>query len=340
MFISSRAMRAAHGVAKPRLVRLQLRGLERVPRAGVDIPRSEAEGPATTGRGDRPPNRPCEPRTPRAVGSRLGRVPHARGEGPRAPLRAHAGRSGPPRRAEWISAIRHPDGPRGPPGGIRPENPRLERLAVPRVLAEDPRPRHGRGSDCDVARRRGRTHGRHVALGRCVRGPIGNRRDEVRGRQLRIHPEALLRCNEHLSDRARAALEGDSADRPRRARADRLRERVELRSARGDGRAPQGLVPPLRLDAHAGDVRDVPRDLRRRARLSGREGQGHEDDVRADRLRPLRVPGGMVGTGTGPTAMAWRIDGASARRYAWTTSSRAPASVTNMTTGAMTARNG
>src|SRR6058998_179722 len=163
MFISSRAMRAAHGVARPRLVRLQLRGLERVPRAGVDIARSEAEGPATTGRGDGPPNRPREPRPPGAVGSRPGRVPHARSEGPRAPLRAHAGRSGPPRRAEWISAIRHADGPRGTTGRIRPEDPRLERLAVPRVPAEDPRPQRGRGGDCHLARRRGRTHGRYVA---------------------------------------------------------------------------------------------------------------------------------------------------------------------------------
>src|SRR5438128_9397124 len=126
MFISSRAMRAAHGVARPRLVRLQLRGLERVPRACVDIPRSETEGPATTGRGDRPPNRPREPRTPGAFGSRPGRVPHARSEGPRAPIRAHAGRSGRPRRAERISAIRHPDDAGGTRGGIRPEYPRLE----------------------------------------------------------------------------------------------------------------------------------------------------------------------------------------------------------------------
>src|SRR5947209_13026516 len=172
MFISSRAMRAAHGIARPRLVRLQLRGLERVPRASVDIPRSEAEGPTTTRRGDGPPNRPREPRPPGAFGSRPGRVPHARSEGPRAPLRAHAGRSGPPRRAERISAIRHPDGPRGTPGGIRPENPRLERLAVPRVLAEDTRPRRRRRSDRDVAGRRGRAHGRYVALSRGVRRPV------------------------------------------------------------------------------------------------------------------------------------------------------------------------
>src|SRR5438876_10834766 len=267
-------------------------------------------------------------------------MPHAGGQGPRAPVWPHAGRSGPPRRAQRLPAVRHADGARGASGGIRPEDPWLKRPAVPRVLAEDTRPRRRRRSDRDVAGRRGRAHGRYVALSRGVRRPVGNRRDEVRGRQLRIHPEALFRCNEHLSDRARAALEGDSADRLGGARADRLRERVELRSARGDGRAPQDRVPPLRLDAHAGDVRDVPRDLRGRAQLSGREGQGHEDDVRADRLRPLRVPGGMVGTGAGPTAMAWRINGASARRYAWTTSSRAPASVTNMTTGAMTARNG
>src|SRR5207244_6741470 len=139
---------------------------------------------------------------------------------------------------------------------------------------------------------------------------------------------------------ARALRRGDSPDGAGRAGGECLRERVEVTSARGDGRAPQERVPPLRLDAHAGDVRDVPRELRGRAHLSGREGQGHENDVRADRLRPLRVPGGMVGTGAGPIGLAWRINGTSARRYAWTTSSRTPASVTNMTTGAMTARNG
>src|SRR5207244_6617790 len=139
---------------------------------------------------------------------------------------------------------------------------------------------------------------------------------------------------------ARALRRGDSPDGAGRAGGECLRERVEVTSARGDGRAPQARVAPLRLDAHAGDVRDVPRDLRRWAHLSGREGQGHEDDVRADRLRPLRVPGGMVGTGAGPTAMAWRINGASDRTYAWTTSSRTPASVTNMTTGALTGRKG
>src|SRR2546425_8401084 len=126
MFISSRAMRAAHGAARPRLVRLQLRGLERVPRASVDGPRAEAESPATTRRGDRPPNRPREPRAAGAVGPRPRRMPHARGEGARALVRADPRWSGPPRRAQRLPAIRHAHGPRGASGRVRPEDPRLE----------------------------------------------------------------------------------------------------------------------------------------------------------------------------------------------------------------------
>src|SRR2546428_14159583 len=99
---------------------------------------------------------------------------------------------------------------------------------------------------------------------------------------------------------------------------------MELRSARGHERAPQDRVPTLRLDAHAGDVRDVPWDLRGRAHLSRREGQGHEDAVRADRFRPLRVTSGVVGSGSGPAAMTLRMIGAIVSRYARSTSPRPP----------------
>src|SRR2546422_962978 len=110
---------------------------------------------------------------------------------------------------------------------------------------------------------------------------------------------------------------------------------MELRPARGHHGAPQDRVPALRLDAHAGDVRDVPWYLGGGAHLPRGEGQGHKAAVRGAGFRPLRVPSGMVESVSGPAAMTWRLIGACVRRYAWSPSSRTPASVTNMTTGAM-----
>src|SRR2546427_220987 len=40
-----------HGASKPRLVRLQLRGVERLPREGPLVPGPEAEGPPAARRG-------------------------------------------------------------------------------------------------------------------------------------------------------------------------------------------------------------------------------------------------------------------------------------------------
>src|SRR2546428_1134500 len=140
-FISSRALQAANGAARPCLVGLQLRGVERLPREGVGVSGPETEGAEPTRRGDGSPDRAREPRPARALGSWAGRMPYAGRQGPRPALWPHAGRGGPPQRIERVSALRHPDRPRSREGRLRAEDPRLQRPAIPRVLAQDPRSR-------------------------------------------------------------------------------------------------------------------------------------------------------------------------------------------------------
>src|SRR3989441_3228036 len=92
-FISSRTLQAANGAARPCLVGLQLRGVERLPREGVASPAPETEGASPPSQGKGLPDRHLDPPPRQVLGRGPGGMPYPDVQGPGPPLRLPPGRA-------------------------------------------------------------------------------------------------------------------------------------------------------------------------------------------------------------------------------------------------------